>query len=107
MRQELEVSIADDLRGGVYANVLMVWHTAHEFTLDFVATEPGREGRDPQGEAVAKIPARVTARVKVPPGVLFDIMRALNTNMTLYEQQFGAIRRPGEAAGGADRPPDD
>jgi hypothetical protein len=36
----------------------------------------------------------VVARVKIPVTVLFDVLRALNENMTRYEQVFGEIRRP-------------
>ena len=41
------------------------------------------------------MPCRITARVKVPPTLVFEIIRALNDNMTVYEGQFGAIPQPG------------
>jgi len=37
----------------------------------------------------------VVARLKVPVSLVFDVIRALNEEMTVYEQQFGEIRRPG------------
>jgi hypothetical protein len=43
----------------------------------------------------ARVPCRVVARVKIPVTVLFDVLRALNENMTRYESVFGEIKRPG------------
>jgi hypothetical protein len=41
-----------------------------------------------------RVDCRVVSRVKIPVTVLFDVLRALNENMTRYEQVFGEIRRP-------------
>ena len=41
-----------------------------------------------------RVECRVVSRVKIPVTVLFDVLRALNENMTRYEQVFGEIRRP-------------
>jgi len=87
-----ELRVPPELEGGVYANFLGVWHTAHEFTLDFAATLPAESVETPDGPAV-KVPCRVTARIKVPPTLAFEILRALNLNMTGYEARFGEIRR--------------
>jgi len=90
-----DLRVPPDLEGGVYANFLGVWHTAHEFTLDFSATLPAEPTQMTEMGAVMHVPCRVTARVKVPPTLVFDIIRALNENLTGYEEKFGAIRRPG------------
>ena len=79
---------------GVYANFLNVWHTAHEFTLDFAATMPPEPTEDDHGQAIVRVPTRITARVKIPPTLIFDVIRVLNDNMTRYEQAFGPISRP-------------
>jgi hypothetical protein len=84
--------IPPDLEGGVYANVLGVWHTGHEFTLDFAVTQPPIVPENPV-EPVA-VPCRVVTRVKIPPSVIFDVLRALNQNMTIYENTFGEIQQP-------------
>jgi hypothetical protein len=96
-----ELRVPPEIEGGVYANFLGVWHTAHEFTLDFAATLPAEPMESPDGPAI-RVPCRVTARVKVPPTLVFEILRALNLNMTGYEERFGEIRRPGEE----ESPPD-
>jgi hypothetical protein len=83
------------LEAGAYANVLAVWHTSHEFTLDFAAIQPTQQVQQDDGTVVLTVPARVTARVKVPPTLLFAIIKAINENMTQYEQSFGSIQTPG------------
>lgn len=81
-------------RGGAYANFLAVWHTAHEFTLDFAATQPVQRS-DPEDEnSPFVVPCHVVARVRIPRTVIFDVLRALNENMTRYESAFGEIQRP-------------
>lgn len=83
--------------GGVYANGLNVWSTPHEFTLDFVVNAQAPEQvTEPTGEQVISAPQRLVARVRIPPGVVFDIIRAINFNLTNYEQAFGQITRRGD-----------
>jgi hypothetical protein len=85
-----EVQAPPELEGGSYANFLSVWHTPFEFTLDFCSTLPARQ--DEEGTPV--VPCRVVSRVKIPTTMIFDVLRALNENMTRYEQAYGEIRRP-------------
>src|SRR5687767_11664501 len=84
--------VSPDMEGGVYANFLGVWHTGHEFTLDFAVTQPAIVPESPTEPTT--VPCRVVARVKIPPSVIFEILRALNQNMTIYENTFGEIQRP-------------
>jgi len=92
---QVELRVAEGVEGGVYANLLSVWHSEHEFTLDFAATLPGRV---PTPDAAALVqPARVVARVKLPPTVVFAVLRALNENLTAYEAAYGPVREPGTA----------
>jgi Protein of unknown function (DUF3467) len=92
-----EIQVPPELETGAYANFLSVWHSPYEFTLDFgVALQA--QPTDPEDESAGVIvPARVVSRVKIPTTVIFDVLRALNENMTRYEASFGDIRRPGEA----------
>lgn len=83
--------------GGVYANALSIWHTAHEFTLDFlVNSTPPQPAQTQEGQTVIRAPYQLVARVRIPPSVAFDVIRAVNENMTNFEQEFGNIRRPGQ-----------
>ena len=89
-----EMSISENDVVGVYSNFLGVWHTAHEFTLDFAVTQPAMAGADEQGNSVTRVPCQVVARVRVPPTVLFDFLRTINDNLSTYESNFGSIQRP-------------
>jgi hypothetical protein len=100
-----EMSIAEGDVIGVYSNFLGVWHTAHEFTLDFAVTQPAMSGADEEGNAVTRVPCQVVSRVRVPPTVLFDFLRTINENLSNYETTFGPIQRP--ESGGAVYPPDE
>ena len=78
---EFEIRLPPDLEAGAYANFLSVWHTGYEFTLDFSVTEPAQ----PTDTGV-KVPCRVVSRIKVlPVGLIFEVLKALNANMTQYE----------------------
>ena len=97
---KFELRATAEVETGVYANFLSVWHTGHEFTLDFAATQQV-EASEHGGMVV---PCRIVARVKVPPTLAFDIIQTLNANMTRYEEVFGEIRPP-EAHAGEGEPP--
>jgi hypothetical protein len=95
--------VPDALEGGVYSNLVAVWHTPYEFTLDFAVMMPTQVATPAEGgEAVPVIPARVVARVKIPPATVFEVMRALSHNERRYEENIGPIPRPGRP--GADPP---
>lgn len=85
--QQISVTVPDGLKLGIYANFLVVSHSAHEFTLDFCQVLPGVEP--------GTVKAEVVSRVKVAPTMVGKIMRALNTNMTGYEDKFGLVREVG------------
>ena len=89
----VELRVDEEVEAGAYANLLSVWHSQHEFTLDFAATLPAQPG--PDGDVVQ--PARVVARVKLPPTVVFSVLRALNENLTAYEASYGPVKEPGTA----------
>lgn len=86
----LRMNVPDDLQGGVYANVVGVWHGPFDFTLDFGVA--GMTQRDEDGTSY--VPAPVVARVKVPPQVIFRIAQAIAENVDRYERNFGPINQP-------------
>lgn len=73
------------LVGGVYANTVVVWHSPYEFTLDFCAYDSSDEDVD---HFVG------IARVRIPVGTVFEVIRKLNDSMTEYERRYGEIRPP-------------
>jgi hypothetical protein len=85
--QQIEISVEDSLKLGIYANFLVVGHSPHEFTLDFCQIMPHAQS--------GKVKAEVVSRVKVAPTMVGKIIQALNTNMTNYEDKFGMVREVG------------
>ena len=80
--KEIQVDFPKELIGGVYSNNMAVSHTREEFIMDFLMLTP------PSGA--------VTARVIVSPGHIKRIARALQENISKYEQEFGGIQIPKE-----------
>ncbi len=87
--------VPDELSAGVYSNVVAVWHSPYEFTLDFAVTLPPERAEDPDGQPVTLVPTRIVSRVKIPPSVVFDLMRTLADNEQTYMQTVGPIPTPG------------
>ena len=84
--------VPPDLVNGDYANMVAVWHTPYEFTLDFAVMLPPEMTEGPDGQPL--VPCQVVGRIKIPPTLVFDLMRTLNDNMSKYEKSYGEIRRP-------------
>jgi hypothetical protein len=89
-----EIQVPESAREGHYANFLSVWHSQHDFTLDFAVTEQATAAGD--GSGVVNVPCHVVTRVRIPVTVAEDVLRALAANVTDYENTVGRIRRPGE-----------
>jgi len=81
----MNVKIGDEELKGRYPNLVRVSHTREEFILDFINMVP------PQGA--------VTARVIMSPGHLKRLIRALDHNLKLYENNFGPIQEATEPPG--------
>jgi hypothetical protein len=95
-RMAFESRVDPALEAGSYANALAIWHTPHEFTFDFlVSSEPPQPVATEEGETVIRAPHRLVTRVRIPPTAVFDIIRTISQNLTMYEQTFGQIKQPG------------
>lgn len=95
----IRIDIPAELEGGVFANFLSVWSSPHNLTLDFAAMQvPERNEED--GSMI--VPHRVTARIHVPPTLVFSILRALNEQLATYERAYGDIKDPGSQAEGTE-----
>lgn len=75
---EIRVDFPKDLVGGAYSNNMAVTHTKEEFIMDFLMIAP------PSGT--------VTGRIIVSPGHIKRIVKALQDNISKYEQKFGSIQ---------------
>lgn len=81
----VRVTVPDDVRHGVYANLALVSHSGHEFSLDLCQVQHGAEGDE--------VRADVVSRVHLPPTVVRPLIRTLQANLDAYEGRFGAVRQ--------------
>ncbi len=72
--------------GGVYANDVYMWHSAHEFTFDFLSPRASPD-RDPGW-------ALIVARVRFPPSAVMHALRRMSSSVDRYEVEHGLISRP-------------
>jgi Protein of unknown function (DUF3467) len=87
----LEVSISAEVEVGLYANFASVWHTNDGIVLDFaVITRPPQLTGDPQsGQRILSVPTRIVSRIRLPPSQVFELMKALEQQLTAYEKETG------------------
>lgn len=85
----INMNLPAEQEAGAYANFAGVWHGADGFVLDFaVVTQPPQPGSD-AGQAVTQVNARVVSRVRIPTSQAWELMRALNEQLTQWENEFG------------------
>ena len=84
-QQQISIQMDGQNATGVYSNLMMISHRKEEFILDFLFVQPQR---NPQGQAVANMRARVITT----PEHMKRILRAIEENIGRYEQAFGAIQ---------------
>lgn len=95
----LAIVVPEDLEAGVYSNVVNIWHTETEFTLDFLVRVPGATPVQlPDGTEVAGQRLRAVARVRLPPAQIFELMKALEQQLSAFEREQSA---PPSADGGS------
>ncbi len=88
----VEITVPPDEEVGAFAGFASVWRAQDSFVLDF-ATEvrPPEVAEDrATGERYVHVPARVVARVRIPPGQVWELMRALEKNLSAYERERGS-----------------
>ena len=75
--------------GGVYANVVSVWHTGLEFTLEFAVSLRERQ-QSPNAVYVAWM--------KVPPQVAWELAQQISNHVAQFEEEYGRFtpRSPDE-----------
>ena len=75
--QEIKIKAKDEELKGSYSNLTRVFHTKEEFILDFFLVSP------PEGI--------LASRVIMSPGHLKRLIKALEENISKYEDRFGKI----------------
>lgn len=92
----LALNLPPEQEVGVYASFAQIWHDADGFILDFaVPTMPPVPHQDDNtGEVFAVAPAKVVSRVRIPASQAWEFMRALNEQLTRWEQEHGRGSHP-------------
>lgn len=87
----IALTVPPELEAGSYASFANLWHDNDGFILDFaVLTAPPQAGTDDAtGQAVVALPAKVVSRVRIPASQAWEFMRALNTQLDLWETEHG------------------
>jgi hypothetical protein len=89
----INMNLPPEQEAGSYANFAGVWHGADGFVLDFaVVTQPPQPAADLSGEAVTEISARVVSRVRIPTSQAWELMRALNEQLSQWETEYGSAK---------------
>ncbi|MDR1188668.1 MAG: DUF3467 domain-containing protein [Bifidobacteriaceae bacterium] len=92
--QRIQLKLPTDSEAGVYADFVRAWHTNDAFVLDFAAlSEPPRR----ESNQVV-LTASVVSRVRIPPAQVFELMKALEQQLSSWEKQHG--KQPGPPPSG-------
>ena len=76
----LNIELSEEVAEGVYSNLAIITHSPSEFIFDFIRIMPGV----PKG--------RVKSRIVMTPEHAKKLLRALNDNISKYEDVIGTIR---------------
>lgn len=76
----LNIEISPEQSEGIYANGVGIHHTPSEFILDFLRVLPGAQK------------AKVFARIIMTPQNVLLLRKALDDNISKYEERFGKIK---------------
>lgn len=75
-----QITVAESMTGGVWANFAAVSHSPYEFTIDFVRLDFARQNE-------GTIPGQVVARVNLAPLMVTQLMEALDQNWQKYAEK--------------------
>ncbi|MDR1431094.1 MAG: DUF3467 domain-containing protein [Propionibacteriaceae bacterium] len=81
--QHIQVRMPVELAAGAFADFIRAWHTDEAFVLDFAAfSEPPRM----EDDKVIR-DATVVSRVRIPPSQVFELMKALEQQLSAWEKE--------------------
>lgn len=82
----MQIRMPGDLAVGSFADFVRAWHTNDAFVLDFVAlNEPPHPDPDDSDRMI--IDGSVVSRVRIPPGQVFELMKALEAQLSAWERE--------------------
>ena len=79
-KQQIQVNLDENIAEGVYANLAALTHSPSEIVLDFIRIMPG----SPK--------AKVQSRIIMTPQNAKSFLKALQDNISKYEDKFGEIK---------------
>lgn len=91
--RRLSVSATPDVEAGVYADFVSVWHQPHLFVLDFSVHTNPPQVMEVEGQRVVNVPARMVSRVRIRPEQIWEIMKALEQQLSRWEKEQGRTQR--------------
>ncbi|HET6165685.1 MAG TPA: DUF3467 domain-containing protein [Marmoricola sp.] len=86
---EFVINMPSDVEAGHYADFANIWHNRETFILDFISmTRPPEPVQDEAGQVVgAKTQASVVTRVRIPATQVWEVMKALETQLSAWEAE--------------------
>ncbi len=81
----IQLTLPTDKSAGVFADFVRAWHTRDSFILDFSSyVEP--PVRDEAADDIVQQSA-VVSRVRIPPSQVFELMKALEQQLSAWESE--------------------
>lgn len=84
----LSISMPSDLPTA-FADFASVWHTPDVFVLDFISQDAPQQQLDSPEGPVTSLPATVVQRVRIPPRQVFELMKAMESQLSQWEAESG------------------
>lgn len=88
----LHIEVPDEAVAGTYADFAAAWHTPDVFILDFATLKGAPQSVETESGPGVMSVARVVSRVRIPPAQVFELMKALEQQLSAWEKETG--RRP-------------
>ena len=76
---------------GVPADFASVWHTPESFVIDFLAARGPAQVGEHEGEPIVVQDLVVSARVRMPPTHVIELMKALERQLSTWETETGRL----------------
>ena len=84
----LSITVATDVPTA-FADFASVWHTADVFVLDFISQDSPPQQVDSADGPITSVPATVVQRVRIPPRQVFELMKAMESQLSQWEAEIG------------------
>jgi len=84
--QQINIELGEKEAEGIYSNLAIITHSPAEFIIDFTRVVPGAPK------------AKVHSRIITTPQHAKMLLKALQDNITKFENKFGEINIEGQAS---------